>query len=86
MSEWTFQRYGGVDQLVLTSAEDLERIFDPFFSRRADGAQGTGLGLPISRSLARSCHGDISVESRVGAGSRFTLQLPEAAASPLLHA
>jgi len=68
------------------AAEDLERIFDPFFSRRADGAQGTGLGLPISRSLARSFHGDISVESRVGAGSRFTLQLPEAAASPLLHA
>jgi len=68
------------------AAEDLERIFDPFFSRRADGAQGTGLGLPISRSLARSFHGDIAVESRIGAGSRFTLQLPEAAASPLLHA
>jgi signal transduction histidine kinase len=67
------------------AAEDLERIFDPFFSRRADGAQGTGLGLPISRSLARSFHGDITVDSRVGAGSRFTLQLPEAAASPLLR-
>ena len=66
--------------------EDLERIFDPFFSRRADGSQGTGLGLSISRALARSFHGDLAVESRPGAGARFTLHLPEAAVSPLLHA
>jgi len=64
---------------------DVERIFDPFFSRRADGAQGTGLGLPISRSLARSFHGEITVESVPGEGACFTLQLPEAAASPLLQ-
>ena len=74
------------DTGVGIAPEDLERIFDPFFSRRADGSQGTGLGLPISRALARSFHGDLAVESRPGAGSRFTLQLPEAAASPLLHA
>jgi signal transduction histidine kinase len=74
------------DTGVGIAAEDLERIFDPFFSRRADGSQGTGLGLSISRALARSFHGDVSVESRPGAGSGFTLQLPEAAASPLLHA
>jgi len=73
------------DSGVGIAAEDLERIFDPFFSRRADGAQGTGLGLPISRALARSFHGDIAVESRPGAGARFTLQLPEAASSPLLN-
>ena len=73
------------DTGVGVPAEDAERIFDPFFSRRADGAQGTGLGLPISRSLARNFHGDITVESRFGAGSRFTLQLPEAASSPLLQ-
>jgi signal transduction histidine kinase len=73
------------DSGVGIATEDLERIFDPFFSRRADGSQGTGLGLPISRALARSFHGDIAVESRAGAGARFTLQLPEAAASPLLN-
>ena len=74
------------DTGVGIAAEDLERIFDPFFSRRADGSQGTGLGLSISRALARSFHGDIAVESSAGAGARFTLHLPEAAASPLLHA
>jgi signal transduction histidine kinase len=74
------------DTGVGIAAEDLERIFEPFFSRRADGSQGTGLGLPISRTLARSFHGDIAVESRPGAGTRFTLHLPEAAVSPLLHA
>ena len=73
------------DSGVGIAAENLDRIFDPFFSRRADGSQGTGLGLPISRALARSFHGDIAVESQAGAGSRFTLRLPEAAASPLLH-
>jgi len=73
------------DSGVGIATEDLDRIFDPFFSRRADGSQGTGLGLPISRALARSFHGDIAVESRAGAGARFTLQLPEAAASPLLN-
>jgi signal transduction histidine kinase len=73
------------DTGVGIAPEDLDRIFDPFFSRRADGAHGTGLGLPISRALARSFHGDIAVESRLGAGARFTLQLPEAAASPLLN-
>jgi signal transduction histidine kinase len=73
------------DTGVGIAAGDLERIFDPFFSRRADGSQGTGLGLPISRALARSFHGDIAVESRPGAGSSFILTLPEAAASPLLH-
>lgn len=65
-------------------AEDLDRIFEPFFSRRADGAAGTGLGLSISRSLAKAFHGELTVESRVDVGSRFTVHLPDAARSPLL--
>ena len=73
------------DTGVGIAADDAERIFDPFFSRRAEGSHGTGLGLSISRALAHSFHGDLAVESRLGAGARFTLQLPEAAASPLLN-
>ncbi|MAY74175.1 MAG: hypothetical protein CMJ31_05495 [Phycisphaerae bacterium] len=58
---------------------DLTRVFDPFeqadysMSRRSDGV---GLGLPISRGLARLMGGDITVTSRVGRGSLFTLRLP----------
>ena len=61
--------------------EQLERIFEPFVQVRAEltrTAEGTGLGLAISRDLARGMGGDISVESRLGEGSAFTLVLPAA--------
>ena len=59
--------------------QDLERIFHPFV--QLDGGYtrshgGTGLGLAISLSLAQMMGGDLSVESVVGQGSRFTLWLP----------
>ena len=38
--------------------------------------KGTGLGLPLSRRLARLLGGDVTVESEVGRGSVFTLMLP----------
>ncbi|TMG17275.1 MAG: hypothetical protein E6H98_07615 [Chloroflexi bacterium] len=46
---------------------------------KASHVGGTGLGLYLSRELARQHSGDIQVESRPGAGSRFTLTLPLAA-------
>jgi signal transduction histidine kinase len=60
-------------------AENIERIFSPFVqgdrghTRRTDG---TGLGLTISRRLARLMHGDVVAESALGEGSAFTLWLP----------
>ena len=57
----------------------LEQIFEPFVQvgRTPSSAhEGTGLGLSISRDLARAMHGDITVVSRVGEGSAFTLTLP----------
>lgn len=58
------------------SAEQQARAFDKFerLGRRDDG--GSGLGLYISRRLARAMHGELSVESSPGKGARFTLDLP----------
>jgi signal transduction histidine kinase len=58
---------------------DLERIFQPFQQggETAVGrAAGTGLGLTVSRQLARLLGGDVSVESTAGSGSTFVLRLP----------
>lgn len=58
--------------------ENLTRIFMPFFSRRADNVHGTGLGLPISQAIVKSCDGTLEVESELGRGSCFIMKMPEA--------
>jgi len=58
------------------SAENIEKIFDPFFTTKAVG-RGTGQGLPIARSIVVDKHvGDLRVESEVGVGTRFIVELP----------
>jgi PAS domain S-box-containing protein len=59
--------------------ENLSRIFDPFFTTMPVGV-GTGLGLSIAYSIVRQHGGTIGVESEVGKGSIFTVQLPAAPA------
>jgi signal transduction histidine kinase len=60
--------------------DELEHIFEPFvqLDRRAnrESQQGVGLGLAISRDLARRMGGDITAASTTGRGSRFTVVLP----------
>ncbi|MCB9646541.1 MAG: response regulator [Deltaproteobacteria bacterium] len=58
--------------------DQLERIFEPFtqLGARSGGADGTGLGLSICRELARVMGGQITVESTLGEGSTFTLEVP----------
>jgi signal transduction histidine kinase len=63
-------------------ADQRERIFEPFVQvdrhRTPESQQGVGLGLAISRELARGMDGDLTVISEVGVGSTFTLTLPPA--------
>jgi signal transduction histidine kinase len=55
--------------------EVLPKIFDPFFSTKEIG-KGTGLGLSISYKIVQQHGGRITVESRVGTGTKFTVWLP----------
>lgn len=61
-------------------ADQLERIFEPFVrlspSSDRPARKGIGLGLAISRDLARAMGGDLTVTSVVGEGSTFLLELP----------
>ncbi len=77
-----FAQQAGDDVLVRVadtgvgiSREDLDRIFDPFFTR-APWGKGTGLGLSICNSIVGQHGGSISVESQSGKGSTFTVKLP----------
>ena len=57
-------------------SENLSRIFLPFFSRRADGQAGMGLGLAVCKSIIDRCGGTIAVASELGKSSVFTITLP----------
>ena len=62
---------------------DADRVFEPFVQINpeltAPMQQGVGLGLSISRDLARTMHGDLTLESIEGVGSEFILTIPAAA-------
>jgi signal transduction histidine kinase/ActR/RegA family two-component response regulator len=77
----------GVEQLFITvrdtgigmSNEHLSRLFQPFVQADPSITQqygGTGLGLTITRRLAQLLGGDVTVRSKLGEGSSFTLHIP----------
>jgi signal transduction histidine kinase len=73
------------DRGIGISPDEVKQIFDPFYrSSEARAAQihGSGLGLPLARSMVEAMGGSITVESRPRSGSSFTIHLPASAGAP----
>ena len=74
--EGTVARLVVADQGKGIAPEDCQRVFEKFERLGRDDAAGSGLGLYISRRLARAMRGDLVVDSAPGQGARFILTLP----------
>jgi CheY-like chemotaxis protein len=59
----------------------LERMFDPFFTTKGVG-EGTGLGLSLVHGIVTSLGGAIDIETKLGAGTTFSIWLPRSADTP----
>ena len=75
------------------SHEDMERVFEPFFTKKVLGCSGTGLGMAVVWGVVKDHKGFIDVKSTLGAGTTFRLflpashqALPERVASPSFDA
>lgn len=91
----TSERTGGSllivisDQGIGIDQKDLPHIFDRFYradsARSKDQAEGYGLGLSIAKKIVEAHHGAITVESKLGEGSTFTVRLPVSQTSNKFH-
>ena len=67
----------GADTGPGISEEELPRIFEPYRQAGRQRRGGVGLGLAIVRRFVEAHGGSVKVESRLGAGTAFTVELPE---------
>jgi signal transduction histidine kinase len=71
--KWVFMEFTDTGEGI--PEENFTRIFDPFFTTKEVG-KGTGLGLATSYGIVEDHGGKISVKSKVGEGTTFTIELP----------
>jgi two-component system cell cycle sensor histidine kinase/response regulator CckA len=64
------------DQGTGISKDDMERIFEPFYSKKVMGKSGTGLGMAVVWGTVKDHQGFIDTHSREGVGTTFTLYFP----------
>ena len=74
-----FVAFSVQDSGVGISAEILQRVFEPFFTTKEVGS-GTGLGLSMIHGFAKQSGGHVTIESRVGSGTRVILYIPRSKA------
>jgi signal transduction histidine kinase len=67
-----------IDQGIGIAADEIERIFDPFYriDTSKEEVEGSGLGLSIVKECVDRLNGTIRVDSVLGEGSTFTVKLP----------
>jgi two-component system, cell cycle sensor histidine kinase and response regulator CckA len=64
------------DNGVGISPEDIDQIFEPFYTKKTMGRSGTGLGMAVVWGTVKDHNGYINVQSQVGEGTAFTLYFP----------
>jgi signal transduction histidine kinase len=69
-------RYQVSDTGIGIPREELPRVFDRYWTSNASDSGGVGLGLYITKGIVEAHGGQIWVESKAGAGSCFTFELP----------
>jgi len=67
------------------STQDMEKIFEPFYTKKRMGKSGTGLGMPVVWGTVKDHNGYIDLQSTEGKGTTFTLYFPITRKEPAKH-
>lgn len=65
-----------IDSGIGISSDDMQNIFEPFYTKKRMGRSGTGLGMSVVWATVKDLEGFIDIESREGRGTRFDLYFP----------